>query len=354
MSDPFEQFNSDGYLVARRLLDPEHGVARVGEAYIQLLDRLYSSYLEEAQIDLDDEQLSFPERFAVTQVASRGHVLHHIDPVLNIFEPDFQWRGDLPEARIPEIFDLICHPRFVDRLEKLLGPRITASPIQHVNIKLALKHLKLARRISEPGGITIKNSFRGFLPGKTQWHMDAITCLPDSHISRIINAWIPVTPAGEENGCLRVIPDSHKNGVQYPPYPRNLDRKGLSLPAEPGDVIFLDNKLMHGSTLNTSSSNYHLAFNFRYLPTGQPNGRPFLPEFVVRDRTAPANELHDARTWAMMWRGCLRYLSRVGVPITYEDVGRLSPEAAHQFANYWKMLASDHNDWVRLGETDLR
>ncbi len=348
-----EQFEAEGYLVVKGLLDPARDIAPVKDAYTELLDALLAVYAGEASAAALPErsQLSFPARLAAALGASQGRLLHHIDPALGIFDPAFQWRDDLPDPRMPEVFNLIRHSAVGDILEALLGERITASPVHHINIKLGLDHLKLMRQVAESAESGVcKTGFRGFHVGKTYWHMDAAAGLRDSHASRIINAWIPITRAVEKNGCLRVIPASHMHGAQYPPYPAGLDRWSIALPVEPGDVVFLDNMLVHSSAPNSSRSDYRWAFNFRYLPTGQPNGRPFLPEFIVRDRTAPENELRDARTWAQMWRGCLRYLSRKGPPITLDDASRLSPQAAGELTAYWKRLAPNHSDWVQLGE----
>ena len=68
--------------------------------------------------------------------------------------------------------------------------------------------------------------------------MDAVSGIKDSHESEIVNAWIPITHATEENGCLVVIPGSHKEGVKYRPYPEDLDTQGVAVPVDPGDIVF--------------------------------------------------------------------------------------------------------------------
>ncbi len=99
-------------------------------------------------------------------------------------------------------------------MEVLIGPEIAASPIYHFNLKLAPDHLKLADRVAEVVGADLsKEGFYTFQVGKTGWHMDAASGIKDSHESEIVNAWIPITHATEKNGCLVVIPGSHKEGV---------------------------------------------------------------------------------------------------------------------------------------------
>lgn len=348
-----EQFQQEGYIVVKNLLDPEQDIQPLKEAYAKLLDALAHIYLIETKADAlaTYNALSLPERFAMLLGTSRGTALHHLDPVLNIFAQTFRWRKDLPNARIPEMFDLMRHPKALDILEELIGSEIAASPIYHFNLKLAPDHLKLADQVAESVGADLsKEGFYTFQVGKTGWHMDAISGLRDSHGSQIVNTWIPITHATEENGCLVVIPGSHNEGVKYRPYPENLDEIGIALPVEPGDVIFLDNKVMHSSTPNTSKEDYRWAYNFRYLPIGQPSGRPFLPGFVARSRSAPETELYNAYTWSTMWVRCLDYLTEKGAPTSYDGVSKMGVKEAAAITQHWRDLAPDADGWLRLGK----
>ena len=353
MSSLKEQFFEEGYVVVKDVLDPEQDIYPLQKAYSALLDALARIYLVETNSEALDrfDEMSLPERFAMSLGASRGTVLHHLDPVLNIFVPTFQWRKDLPDARIPEMFALMRHPKVLDVLEALIGPEIAASPIYHFNLKLAPDHLKLADQVAESVGADLsKEGFYTFQVGKTGWHMDAGSGLRDSHESEIVNAWIPITHASEENGCLVVIPGSHKEGVKYHPFPEDLDTQGITLPVDPGDIVFLDNKVMHSSTPNTSREDYRWAYNFRYLPIGQPPGRPFIPGFVARSRSAPETELHNAYVWSAMWVRCLDYLTEKGVPASYEDRSKMGLEEAQAITNHWRELAPDVDGWLRLGK----
>ena len=349
-----EQFRREGYVVVKSALDPERDIYPLQKAYTALLDALARIYLiETGATDALGrfDAMSLPERFAVSLGASRGTVLHHLDPVLNLFVPTFQWREDLPDARIPEMFALMRHPKVLDILEALIGPEIAASPIYHFNLKLAPDHLRLADKVAESVGADLsEEGFYAFQVGRTGWHMDAVSGLRDSHESQIVNAWIPITHATEENGCLVVIPKSHTHGVQYRPYPEDLDAQGVALPVAPGDIVFLDNKVMHSSVPNTSREDYRWAYNFRYLPMGQPSGRPFIPGFVARSRSAPETELHNAYLWSAMWARCLAYLKKTGAPTSYEGVSKMGVEEARAITRHWQALAPDVDGWLRLGK----
>src|SRR5580700_9828507 len=51
------------------------------------------------------------------------------------------------------------------------------------------------------------------------WHQDEIY-IPTRDRS-LIGAWIALDPATQENGCLRVVPGSHRPGYLYPQRPHN-------------------------------------------------------------------------------------------------------------------------------------
>jgi ectoine hydroxylase-related dioxygenase (phytanoyl-CoA dioxygenase family) len=281
--------------------------------------------------------------------------MHHLDPVLNLYLDHFQWRRDLPTAQTAELFAGMRHPRLLDVLEALLGPEIAASPIYHVNVKLAQRHLQEVEAVAKASGQDnpALEGFYNFQVGKTDWHMDAISGLRDSHASHIVNAWIPLTEASAENGCLKVIPGSHTLGVHKEPFPEGFDDGAVTIPMSPGDVLFLDNKLLHSATRNTSADDYRWAFNFRYLRAGEASGRPFLPGFVARSRSAPDSELHNPYLWSTLWDRALAHSVQQGVPCSYQDVreGKISDEEAASITARWRLLAPDTLSWLRLGRT---
>jgi phytanoyl-CoA hydroxylase len=333
-----------------------------------LIDALAYVYFADAGASSDGyDRLPLPERFAALLAVSGGKALHHLDPVLNSFLPHFKKQPHLPSAQIPALFDLISHSGLLNIVESLIGSEVTASPIYHINFKLAQKHLDLVQRVVEemgddasrfkPNGVTNTAStdpalerFYGFQVGKTDWHMDVISGLYDSHESKIVNAWVPVTEATEENGCLLVIPGSHKEGVRGGPFADEETGRAIALPASPGDVVVLDNSVLHSATVNTSEDGFRWAFNFRYHPTGQPSGRPFLPGFVARSRSAPVTELSNPYLWSAMWDKALDHLSTNGSPFDYTDLrsGNLDLDFAKNLTERWNVLAPHPENWLSL------
>jgi ectoine hydroxylase-related dioxygenase (phytanoyl-CoA dioxygenase family) len=352
-----KRYAADGYLLVRGLLDPDRDLGPVRQAYTRLIDALAYVYLGEncPEALAGYDPLPFPQRFAVAVGASGGGLLHHLDPLLNIYLDSFQWRRDLPTGQLPELFATIRNSRILDVLESLIGPEILASPIYHVNLKLAQRHLAEVERVAKVAGRDnpALEGFYNFQVGKTDWHMDAISGLRDSHASHIVNAWIPLTEASAENGCLKVIPGSHTLGVHKEPFPEGFDDGAVTIPMSPGDVLFLDNKLLHSATRNTSADDYRWAFNFRYLRAGEASGRPFLPGFVARSRSAPDSELHNPYLWSTLWDRALAHSVQQGVPCSYQDVreGKISDEEAASITARWRLLAPDTLSWLRLGRT---
>jgi ectoine hydroxylase-related dioxygenase (phytanoyl-CoA dioxygenase family) len=83
-------------------------------------------------------------------------------------------------------WDLSTHPRLLDCLEHILGPNIVLK-----STRLFYKHGKSASYVG--------------------WHQDGITeRLTDGRAPAI---WLGLTPATLENGCLRVVPGSHRLGL---------------------------------------------------------------------------------------------------------------------------------------------
>ena len=351
-------FNHDGYLVIENLLNWQNDILPLVFEYQKLIDALAEIFLIEAKgVDksqLDSllgnyPELDFPDRFATLIGASGGRALHHLDPVLNIYSPDYQYRRDLPSAQIPPLFDFVRHTKLLDVIEELIGSEVYASPIYHLNIKLSNPHLMKAENIAK---ITRQRSpdedvFYNFQVGQTNWHMDAVAGLSDSLDSRIVNAWIPITQAHQENGCLMVVPESHQLGLMKE-IPPSIVEKSIKLEVKPGDVVFLDNKVLHASSPNNSQDEYRWAFNFRYLPPKQSCGRPFLPGFIARSRESPETELCNSYLWSSMWDRALAYVTNNGVPYTYADLGEITYDQAKTFTEDWRRLTPNHNSWLNL------
>jgi hypothetical protein len=182
--------------------------------------------------------------------------------------------------------------------------------------------------------------------GETPWHSDGHHALPGADR---ITAWIPLTEATLESGCLKMVPGSHKLGEESEA--RSNPDEAVSLPTSPGDVIFFDHWTLHGAGANQAAGHLRWAVNFRYHAAAVPSDTIHLPSFVARSRADPSMELHDPNLWAAMWRSGLRYLAGHLVP------GRphvaISAEDADLLRRIWPARVPRHEDWLRLGEPDF-
>jgi len=121
-----------------------------------------------------------------------------------------------------------------------------------------------------------------FLP----WHQDRWTALDrDPQIT----LWTALDPATRENGCVQVIPGSHRHGLINPTHPSGFLNKAQAaaictpdrivyVELEPGEVVLLHNYLLHASDVNKSHQSRR-AFSVCYmeaatLSNGEPNKFP--------------------------------------------------------------------------------
>jgi ectoine hydroxylase-related dioxygenase (phytanoyl-CoA dioxygenase family) len=121
------------------------------------------------------------------------------------------------------------------------------------------------------------------------WHQDEIY-IPTRDRS-LVGAWIAVDDATEDNGCLWVIPGSHRSGYLYPQRPHTRQDEwdfsaesygfdvgaAMPLPAKAGTVVFFNGYLVHGSYKNRTSS-YRRALVSHYM-----NAYSLLPWRYPRD-----------------------------------------------------------------------
>lgn len=146
-----------------------------------------------------------------------------------------------PHIFFPWAFEAAMRPNLLDQVESILGPDI-----------LLWGTLILS-----------KNPDSGsFVP----WHQDsAYTAFLNG--SRSLTAWVALTPATTQNGCMRVIPGSHHRQLPFTSTQRPGDMlsRGLEVTAEidedaavdltlhTGEASLHDNALVHGSNPNRSA-----------------------------------------------------------------------------------------------------
>lgn len=152
-----------------------------------------------------------------------------------------------PEDRVSKVFN--CHAEglaaevsardaIVDRVEDLLGPRLDCFQSQFI--------LKNPGVIGQP------------------WHQDSLYFAFDQQPQ--VGVWVALTAATLENGCLWVVPGSHRAGRIFEHVPDRrpeanrgyLEIVGQDVSGQqpclmqPGDVLFFHSYLMHQSKDNVA------------------------------------------------------------------------------------------------------
>ena len=167
----------------------------------------------------------------------------------------------------------LAHPVVLDALRQLIGPNVKAMQSM----------------------LFIKSEGR---PGQA-WHQDELF-IPTRDRS-LTAAWIALDDATVENGCLWVLPGSHRPGVLYPdrehhdprfdceieaydfPY-RDEDAVAVEVPA--GSVVLFNGYLLHMSLPNTGRHGLRRALVNHYM-----SAQSLLPWFVP-DGVTPGRADH--------------------------------------------------------------
>jgi hypothetical protein len=107
-----------------------------------------------------------------------------------------------------------------------------------------------------------------FLP----WHQDRWTMLDRDPL---LTVWTALDPATKANGCVQVIPGSHRHGLINPTHAAGFLSKAQAaaictpdrivyIELEPGEVVLLHNYLLHASDVNRSLQSRR-AFSVCYM-----------------------------------------------------------------------------------------
>ena len=68
-----------------------------------------------------------------------------------------------------------------------------------------------------------------------------------------------------------------------------------------GGVVFMSQFTPHCSTPNVTDWDVRWSLDLRYQRTGTPTGRPFHPDFPVRNPSNPGTVLTDHQSWCRLW-----------------------------------------------------
>jgi len=298
-----DRFLDQGYLVVEDVFDPVADIDPVVREYEALLDSLTERWVASGQLSSTFRELPFAQRFArVLKEAPRElNVMGHFDISL-----PFEGVTEATPIHLgPETFGLLTNPRLLDVVEQVIGGEIYSNPIQHTRIKPPARDLPEHLQASS-------------LLAKTDWHQDKGVHLPEADDTVMLTVWLPVTDATESNGCLCVIPGSHRDGLVthcLRPGARIPDAllvgESIPVPVRRGGVLLFHHLTKHASLTNVSDG-IRWSFDLRYHPIGQATGRPAFPGFVARSRSNPSSAVTDWREWERLWLATRSHLAAAG------------------------------------------
>jgi len=296
-------FDANGYLVIEDVVDRTRVLAPLIDEYEDLLASLVAGWVDEGRLEASVADRPFDEKLVAAYAAG----CKFFQP-MDISLPLGDIQADTPMHTGPAVFDLLTCEGLLDVAEVFLGPEFMSCPIQHVRMKP-----RQDRLVGE-----IANSHLV----ATQWHQDQAVGRAEADGAKVITTWVAVTEADEENGCLTVVPGSHRGKMlDHCPIPQlgipetQFDASNVrALPVGPGGVVLLHPKTIHGSLPNRSDR-LRWSFDLRFNRTGEVPGRPQFPGFVARSRSAPQTELRNASVWAGLWADTRARLANA------EDVG---------------------------------
>jgi len=292
------RFEADGYVVVDGLLDTGR-LAAVREEYAERLRSCCRNWVDQSLLPASVCAESFDEQLLAVMDAG----LDYFQP-LDISLPIADFPPDVPMHTSRAVFEIMRHARVLDAVEALIGPEITSNPIQHVRIKPPMNRVSVAEN-------------RAHIV-RTDWHQDRAVAMEQADRTRMVTLWLAITDATVDNGCLQVIPGSHRQDMLVHCPQRQLgipsqlidDKAAKALPVKAGGAILFHPLTIH-SSLDNRSDAIRWSFDLRYNVTGDPTGRPQFPEFVARSRQSPSSELRDHARWQESW---MRTRARLALP----------------------------------------
>ncbi|KAM4678544.1 phytanoyl-CoA dioxygenase, peroxisomal [Discoglossus pictus] len=146
---------------------------------------------------------------------------------------------------VPELFRYCCLPQIINYVECFTGPNIMAM------------HTMLINKPPDPGKKTSRHPM----------HQD-LHYFPFRPADRIVCSWTAMEHIDRSNGCLVVLPGTHKDTLKQHDYPeweggvnkmyhgvRDYDTSlhRVHLVMEKGDTVFFHPLLIHGSGMNRTA-----------------------------------------------------------------------------------------------------
>ncbi|KAK3919625.1 Phytanoyl-CoA dioxygenase, peroxisomal [Frankliniella fusca] len=207
-------YDDNGFIVIPNLLDDE------------LLEECRKRFVDICEGNVDKGAMTLMKDVSLAKSGAKGEYLYNK-------VQDIVWE---------EVFSkYILHPKLLDYVECFIGPNITAV------------HSMLINKPPDSGKMTSTHPL----------HQD-LHYFPFRPADLIVAAWTAMEEVTEENGCLFVLPGTHKGTLQRHDYPNweggvnkayhgvlgHDDFPKVMLPMRKGDTVFFHPLLIHGSGPN--------------------------------------------------------------------------------------------------------
>lgn len=294
--DQARALDADGYVVVPGALDPVADLQPVLDEYAALVDGIADRLVSEGKLTRPHDELDLERRVIAIARECGTEWAYELD-----ISPTAASDGAMVIHTGPAVFALLTNRGLVDLVADVLGTdEVFCTPVQHFRFKLPIETLERGNG----------------LVATTPWHQDNGVVEPEADHTPMLTVWVPLRDATEENGCLRVIPGSHRSGLRpHCPFPEGLSIAARHLPARapvsvpvPAGGVFIQHRLtVHASGDNVTTDQVRFSFDLRYQPTGFPTGRKQFPGFVARSRMQPTTVL-EWEGWRPLWEAAWRRL----------------------------------------------
>ena len=272
------QFHEDGFLFVRNIL-PNEVLQSLIDELAQRVDDGTRAAVKHGILDPSDTYNDAPFEMRLGRVSSACS------------DPNWIWSNYFRDQKIRTagMFTLRTAPALLDVVESLIGSEILAHPQFNYRAKLPNQDITV-------------------IP----WHQDLAYLIPEeAGDTLVVNVWLPLVQATEENGCMQVIRGSHRfNLIDHnyqDPTPGHTGGKGISdveLPPgdivtaelDGGDVLLTSERVVHRGLPNRSDT-VRWSVDTRYSQIGLPTGRASVPGFVARSRKNPESVATSHHDW---------------------------------------------------------
>ncbi len=273
-----QQFHQDGFLFVRSVL-PNAALQPLIDELAQQVDDGTRAAVKRGILDPSDTYDDEPFETRLGRVSSACS------------DPNWIWSNYFRDQKIRTagMFTLRTAPALLDVVETLIGSEILAHPQFNYRAKLPNQDITV-------------------IP----WHQDLAYLIPEeAGETLVVNVWLPLVQATEENGCMQVIRGSHRFNLIEHNYedltPGHTGGKGISdaeLPPgdiiaaelDAGDVLLTSERVVHRGLPNRSTT-VRWSVDTRYSQIGLPTGRASVPGFVARSRKSPESVAKSHHDW---------------------------------------------------------